>query len=176
MSVKKGVNNFKKMQDDKIVKNTIAIETALSKLPKKIDKVSLSKIVNMVAKLAGLHSTTIKKNETYLRLCNEKFLSMAIKLPVSKKNSENIDYERKIRLLELENSNLKNQVVSLSNVVSRLEVNGNKENTEIENYKEHFEALLKHFSNFIEIKNNQVIDSCGGLRPIVICTLKGDSL
>lgn len=169
MSVKKGVNNFKKMQDDKIAKNTIAIETALSKLPKKIDKVSLSKIVNMVAKLAVLHPTTIKKNEKYLNLCNDKFLSMAIKLPIIKKTSENIDYERKIRLLELENSNLKNQVISLSNVVSRLEVDGNRENKEIDTYKEKFEALLNHFSDQIEIKDGKVIDPFGGIRPFIIC-------
>lgn len=173
MSVKKGVNNFKKMQDDKIARNTIAIETALSKLPKKIDKVSLSKIVNMVAKLAGLHSTTIKKNEKYLNLCNDKFLSMAIKLPTIKKTSENIDYERKIRLLELENSNLKNQVVSLSNVVSRLEVNGNKKNTEIDNYKEHFEALFNHFKDLLEVRDGEIIDMHGSIRPIVICKIKG---
>lgn len=176
MSVKKGVNNFKKMQDDKIAKNTIAIETALSKLPKKIDKVSLSKIVNMVANLAGLHSTTIKKNEKYLNLCNDKFLSMAIKLPAVKKTAESIDYERKIRLLELENSNLKNQVVSLSNVVSRLESGHNKENTEIYAYKENFEKLLKHFDSYIEIRDGQVIDPYAGVRPVVICTLKGDTL
>lgn len=171
MSVKKGVNNFKKMQDDKIAKNTIAIETALSKLPKKIDKVSLSKIVNMVAKLAGLHSTTIRKNEKYLNLCNDKFLSMAIKLPTIKKNSENIDYEKKIRLLELENSNLKNQVVSLSNVVSRLESDGNKGNVTIDDYKEKFEKLLKHFESHVEIRDDQVIDPYAGVRPVVICKL-----
>lgn len=171
MSVKKGVNNFKKMQDDKIAKNTIAIETALNKLPKKIDKVSQSKIVNMVAKLTGLHSTTIKKNEKYLNLCNDKFLSMAIKLPVIKKTSENIDYERKIRLLELENSNLKNQVVSLSNVVSRLEVNGNKENTEIDNYKEKFEAIVKHFENQLKIDGEYLTDPYSAIRPVIICKL-----
>lgn len=169
MSVKKGVNNFKKMQDDKVAQNTIAIETALSKLPKKIDKVSLSKIVNMVAKLAGLHPTTIRKNEKYLNLCNDKFLSMAIKLPTIKKNSVNIDYERKIRLLELENSNLKNQIISLSNVVNRLEVDGNKENIATDNYKEKFEKLLKHFENHIEIRDGQVIDPYAAIRPIVIC-------
>lgn len=174
MSVKKGVNNFKKMQDDKIAKNTIAIETALSKLPKKIDKVSLSKIVNMVAKLTDLHSTTIKKNEKYLKLCNDKFLSMAINIPTSKKTSENIDYERKIRLLELENSNLKNQIISLSNVVNRLESHGNKENTGTDNYKEHFEALFNHFKNFLEVRDGEIIDMHGSVRPIVICKLQGD--
>lgn len=174
MSVKKGVNNFKKMQDDKIAKNTIAIETALSKLPKKIDKVSLSKIVNMVANLTGLHSTTIKKNEKYLNLCNDKFLSIAVKLPISKKTSENIDYERKIRLLELENSNLKNQVISLSNVVSRLEVDGNRENKEINNYKKHFEALFNHFKEFLDVRDGEIIDRHGSIRPIVICKIQGD--
>jgi len=171
MSVKKGINNFKKMQDDKVAKNTIAIEIALSNLPKKIDKVSLSKIVNMVASLTGLHSTTIKKNEKYLNLCNDKFLSMAIQLPKNNKKLENIDYERKIRLLELENSTLKNQVISLSNVVSRLEFNGNKENVIIDNYKEKFEALFNHFKDFLEIKEGKIIDINGGVRPIFICEI-----
>lgn len=171
MSVKKGVNNFKKMQDDKIAKNTIAIETALSKLPKKIDKVSLSKIVNMVANLTGLHSTTIKKNEKYLSLCNDKFLSMAIKLPTIKKTAENIDYERKIRLLELENSNLKNQVVSLSNVVSRLEKDENKESLTTDDYKEKFEKLLKHFEQHIIIKDGKLIDPYSEIRPVFICNI-----
>lgn len=171
MSVKKGVNNFKQMQIDKVAKNTIAIETALNKLPKKIDKVSLSKIVNMVADLTGLHSTSIKKNKKYLNLCNDKFLSMVIKLPANKKRSENIDYERKIRLLELENSNLKNQIISLNNVVSRLESYGIEECSEKDNYKEKFEKLLKHFESYIEIRDNQVIDPYAGVRPVVICKL-----
>lgn len=171
MSVKKGVNNFKKMQDDKIAKNTIAIETALSNLPKKIDKVSLSKIVNIVANLTGLHSTTIKKNEKYLNLCNDKFLSMAIKLPISKKSSDNIDYERKIRLLELENSNLKNQVSLLNNVVKRLENNDIQDNINTDHYKIKFEKLLKHFDKYIIIEEGKIIDPYSNLRPTIICDL-----
>lgn len=172
MSVKKGINNFKKMQDDKVAKNTIAIENAINNLPKKIEKVSLSKIVNMVSNLTGLHSTTIKKNETYLNLCNEKFLSMAIQLPKNNKKLENIDYERKIRLLELENSTLKNQVISLSNVVSRLEFNENRENLIINDYKEKFEALLNHFKDFLVIKDGEIIDMHSSIRPVIICKLK----
>lgn len=171
MSVKKGINNFKKMQDDKVAKNTIAIETALSNLPKKIDKVSLSKIVNIVANLTGLHSTTIKKNEKYLNLCNDKFLSMAIKLPISKKSSDNIDYERKIRLLELENSNLKNQVSLLNNVVKRLENNDIQDNINTDHYKIKFEKLLKHFDKYIIIEEGKIIDPYSNLRPTIICDL-----
>lgn len=40
MKTKKGVNHFKKSQDEKVKENTRKIEVALSNLPNKIEKVT----------------------------------------------------------------------------------------------------------------------------------------
>lgn len=52
----------------------------------------------------------------------------------------------------MENTNLKNQVKRLSNVVQRLEESGTSvENKEQFDYKDKFENLLKHFEKDLEI-------------------------
>jgi FtsZ-binding cell division protein ZapB len=79
--------------------------------------------------------------------------------------------EGKVRLLELENANLKNQNLSLNNVVRRLETGDNSSNSENDDYKEKFEALLEHFKDQIEIRDGKVIDPYGGIRPVEICDI-----
>jgi len=52
--------------------NTKNIKEALEKLPNKIDKVTLSKVVRLVSSEAGLHFTTINKNKVYAEVCEER--------------------------------------------------------------------------------------------------------
>lgn len=172
MSVKKGTNHFKKSQDEKVRENTKKIEIALSNLPKKIEKVTLSKVVRLVAKETGLHFTTINKNETYTAMCNEKFLSLQLNSMDKGKKKKNTELDNELRLLRLENANLKNQVKTLSNVVQRLEEGGASVESEDQvDYKDKFEKLLKHFEDQLEIKDGQVIDPYAGIRPIIICKI-----
>lgn len=170
MSAKKGQNNFKKMQDKKVKENTLKIEVALSKLPKKIEKVTLSKVIKFVSNETCLHPTTIKKNSKYTELCNQQYLSLKLNDIKKNKNNEN---NNEMRLLKLENSNLKNQIISLKNVISKLEENGlnHLDLSEKEDYKNKFNALLEHFKNQLEIKDGQVIDPYSGIRPVLICNL-----
>lgn len=170
MSVKKGQNNFKKMQDKKVKENTLKIEIALSKAPKKIEKVTLSKVVKFVSNETGLHPTTIKKNDKYTEMCNQKYLLLKLNDIKKSNNSEN---DNELRLLKLENTNLKNQIVSLKNVISKLEENGlnNSDSSENEDYKIKFNALLNHFKDQLEITDDQVIDPYSGVRPVLICNV-----
>ena len=140
MSVKKGQNNFKKMQERKVKENTLKIEKALSNLPKKIEKITLSKVVKLVAKETGLHFTTINKNEKYTEMCNEKYLSLKLN-DIKKGKSKNSVQDNEIRLLKLENTNLKNQITSLKNVIQRLE-SGSDNLEDSVNYKDKFENHL----------------------------------
>ena len=173
MNTKKRINHFKKSQDEKVRENTKKIEIALSNLPKKIEKVTLSKVVRLVAKETGLHFTTINKNETYTAMCNEKFLSLQLNSMDKGKKKKNTELDNELRLLQLENANLKNQVKTLSNVVQRLEEGGaSVESEEQVDYKDKFEKLLKHFEDQLEIKDGQVIDPYAGIRPVVICNIK----
>ena len=169
MSVKKGQNNFKKVQEKKVRENTLKIEKALSNLPKKIEKVTLSKVVRLVAKETGLHFTTINKNKKYTEMCNEKYLSLKLN-DVEKSKKKNSETDNEVRLLKLENTNLKNQIISLKNVIQRLE-EGNVDNSQKNEYKDKFEKLLKHFENQLEIQDGKVIDPYAGVRPILICEL-----
>lgn len=171
MSAKKGVNNFKKIQDNKIKENTIKIENALSIFPHDIPKITLSKVIHKVADITGLHFTTIRKNENYTKLCNDKFISMTIK---SKRgNKKEIPQEDSInRLLVLENVNLKNQITSLTNVIKRLEENQNSaEPSEDKKYEEKFNLILNHFKDHIEIKDGNVYDPYSEIRAIFLCKL-----
>lgn len=173
MSAKKGINNFKKSQDEKVRVNTRKIEEALSKLPKKIEKVTLSKVVRLVAKETGLHFTTINKNEKYTAMCNEKYLNLKLNAMDKGKKKKNNELDNEIRLLRLDNANLKNQVQTLSNVIQRLEEGGTSVEDEAKlDYKEKFEALLSHFSSQLEIKDGKVIDPFGGIRAVVICDVE----
>ena len=104
MSVKKGQNNFKKVQEKKVKENTLKIEKALSNLPKKIEKVTLSKVVRLVAKETGLHFTTINKNEKYTEMCNQKYLSLKLN-DVEKSKKKNSESDNEVRLLKIENTN-----------------------------------------------------------------------
>ena len=169
MSVKKGQNNFKKMQERKVKENTLKIEKALDNLPKKIEKVTLSKVVKLVAKETGLHFTTINKNEKYTEMCNEKYLSLKLN-DVEKGKKKNSEADNEVRLLKLENTNLKNQITSLKNVIQRLE-SGNYNGEETIDYKDKFEKLLKHFENQLEIQDGKVIDPYAGVRPVLVCEL-----
>ena len=169
MSVKKGQNNFKKMQEKKVKENTLKIEKALANLPKKIEKVTLSKVVKLVAKEAGLHFTTINKNEKYTEMCNEKYLSLKLN-DIEKGKSKNSVQDNEIRLLKLENTNLKNQITSLKNVIQRLE-SGSANFEDSVDYKDKFEKLLKHFENQLEIQDGKVVDPYAGVRPVLICYL-----
>lgn len=165
---KKGQNNFKEMQQQKIRETTFKIEKALSKMPKKMDKPTLSKVIKFVSEETGIHFTTLYKNEKYKDMCNQEFLRMSISKVGKKKNKDTEVLEGKVRLLELENANLKNQIIGLNNVVQRLE-SGDTVVSEDDGYKEKFEALLNHFSDQIEIKDGKVIDPFGGIRPFIIC-------
>jgi hypothetical protein len=69
MGLKKGMSNFKSKQQATIVENTQKIETTLNEFPKDFEKPSLSRVIYFVAKKTGLHISTIKKNEDYLRMC-----------------------------------------------------------------------------------------------------------
>ena len=169
MSVKKGQNNFKKMQERKVKENTLKIEKALANLPKKIEKVTLSKVVKLVAKETGLHFTTINKNEKYTTMCNEKYLSLKLN-DIEKGKNKNSVQDNEIRLLKLENTNLKNQITSLKNVIQRLE-SGSANFEDSVDYKDKFEKLLKHFENQLEIQDGKVIDPYAGVRPVLVCEL-----
>ena len=98
MGLKKGMSNFKSKQQETIIENTQKIEQAINEFPKEIDKPSLSKIIAFVSEKTGLHITTIKKNEDYLRMCENVYLNL-MKVKGSnnpkeilelKKNSKNI--------------------------------------------------------------------------------------
>ena len=171
MSVKKGQNNFKELQKKKVRETTQKIEIAISKLPKHMDKVTLAKIIQFVSEEIDMHYTTIYKNETYKDMCNQEFLRRSLGKVGKTKNKDVEFLEGKVRLLELENANLKNQNLSLNNVVRRLETGDNSSNSENNYYKEKFEALLEHFKDQIEIRDGKVIDPYGGIRPIIICNL-----
>ncbi len=73
-----------------------------------------------------------------------------------------------IRLLKLENTNLKDQITSFKNVIQRLE-SGNANIEDSVDYKDKFEKLLKHFENQLEIQDGKVIDPYAGVRPILTC-------
>lgn len=115
-----------------------------------------------------VHFTTLYKNEKYKDMCNQEFLRMSISKVGKKKNKDTEVLEGKVRLLKLENANLKNQIIGLNNVVQRLE-SGDTVVSEDDGYKEKFEALLNYFSDQIEIKDGKVIDPFGGIRPFIIC-------
>lgn len=175
MKTKKGVNHFKKSQDEKVKENTRKIEVALSNLPNKIEKVTLSKVVRAVAKETGLHFTTINKNEAYTAMCNEKYLHLKLNgmLRKDSKSKGTTELDNEVRLLKLDNANLKNQVIGLKNIVARFEDGGRKVDSESNefDYKDKFEKLLKHFEDQLEVKDGQVIDPYAGVRPVLICKL-----
>jgi tetrahydrodipicolinate N-succinyltransferase len=172
MSAIKGVNNFKKMQDKKVKENTKKIKDALDNLPSKIEKVTLSKVVRLVAGEVGLHFTTINKNKLYTEMCEEKYLSLKLNSMEKGKKHKNTELDNEVRLLKLDNANLKNQIIGLKNVIERLE-NGAKSEDDVDkvDYKDKFEKLLKHFENQLEIKDGKVVDPYAGVRPVLICYL-----
>ena len=170
MSVKKGQNNFKELQEKKVKETTQKIEIALSKLPANMEKVTLAKIIQFVSNEISMHYTTIYKNKTYKDMCNQEFLRMSFKKLGKRKNEDTAFLEGKMRLLELENTNLKNQIISLNNVIRRIE-SDNPEHSSADEYKEKFEALLEHFKDQIKIRDGKVIDPFGGIRPVEICDI-----
>lgn len=100
-------------------------------------------------------------------MCNEKYLSLKLNDVEKGKNSQQ---DNEIRLLKLENTNFKNQITSLKNVIQKLESgNANAENSI--DYKDKFEKLLKNFENQLEIQDGKVIDPYAGVRPVFICNL-----
>ena len=171
MGLKKGMSNFKDKQLATILENTQKIEQALKEFPNDIIKPSLSKVIAFVSKKTELHITTIKKNEDYLRMCEDVYLNL-MKVKSSGNNKEIIELKKTVRTLELENSNLKNQITSLSNVIKRLEKSENLEVNTDSKYKEAVFALLEHFKDQLEVANGEVVDPYSGARPKLICKLK----
>ena len=172
MGLKKGMSNFKGKQQETILENTQKIEQAINGFPKEIDKPSLSKIIAFVSEKTGLHITTIKKNEDYLRMCENVYLNL-MKIKEGNKPKEVLELKKTVRTLELENTNLKNQIISLSNVIKRLEKSEGEENKVDNNYKEAVDALLEHFKEQLQVVSGEVIDPYSGARPKLICKLKG---
>ena len=162
MSVKKGQNNFKELQEKKIKETTQKIEMAISKLPKHMDKITLAKIIRFVSDEIGMHYTTIYKNEIYKDMCNQEFLRRSFKKVGKIKNKDIVFLEGNMRLLELENTNLKNQLTSLNNVIRRLE-SDNREHSSTNKYKEKFEAILEHLKDQFNIRDVKVIDLFAGI-------------
>ena len=170
MGLKKGMSNFKSKQQETIIENTQKIEQAINEFPKEIDKPSLSKIIAFVSEKTGLHITTIKKNEDYLRMCENVYLNL-MKVKGSNNPKEILELKKTVRTLELENTNLKNQIMSLSNVIKRLEKSESVENKVSSNYKEVVDALLEHFKDQLQVVNGEVIDPYSGVRPKLICKI-----
>lgn len=170
--MKKNINaGLRELQEQRIIETTAKIELALSKLPSKMDKPTLSKVINFVCEETGIHFTTIYKNENYKEMCNKEFLKRSLSKSLSKSKNKDVDLlENKNRMLELENANLKNKIIALTNVIQRIE---NKDQFELkenkDNYKEKFEALLNHFKDQLEIRDGKVIDPYSGIRPVEIC-------
>lgn len=165
---------LKEMQEQKIIETTAKIELAIAKLPKKLEKVTLSKIINSVCEETGIHSSTIYKNVHYREICNQEFLRRTL-TTIGKSKNKDKDTESLInrnRLLELENANLKNQIISLSNALKKSynseNIDQNKDNND---YKEKFEALLHHFKDQVEIIDGKVVDPFAGIRPVEICKI-----
>ncbi len=171
MGLKKGMSNFKSKQQETILENTQKIEQAINEFPKEIDKPSLSRIIAFVSEKTGLHITTIKKNEDYLRMCENVYLNL-MKVKGGNNPKEVLELKKTVRTLELENTNLKNQIISLSNVIKRLEKSESAENKVDSNYKEAVNALLEHFKEQLQVVNGEVIDPYSGARPKLICKLE----
>lgn len=168
MGLKKGMSNFRYKQQATLLENTQKIEQVLFEMPKNIDKPSLSKVIYFVSDKTGLHITTIKKNEDYLRMCEDVYLNL-MKVKGSNNPKEVIELKKSVRTLELENANLKNQISSLSNVVKRLE-NSEEVTLGYDNkYKDATVALLEHFKDQLQVIDGQVIDPYSGVRPKLIC-------
>lgn len=169
--MKKNINaGLRELQEQRIRETTSKIELALSKLPNEMKKITLSTVIKFVCEETGLHYTTVYKNDMYKEMCNKEFLKRSLNKTLGKTKNKDVDLLRnKNRLLELENANLKNQVISLTNVIQKMEDNGkiavNKDN---ESYKEKLEALLNHFKDQLEIRDGKVIDPYSGIRPVVI--------
>lgn len=164
------MSNFKDKQLATILENTQKIEQALNEFPKDTIKPSLSKVIAFVSEKTGLHITTIKKNEDYLRMSEDVYLNL-MKVKSSVNNKEIVELKKSVRTLELENSNLKNQIVSLSNVIKRLEKSENIETSVDNKYKEAVFALLEHFKDQLEVSNGEVVDPYSSARPKLICKL-----
>ena len=79
-------------------------------------------------------------------------------LHIEKGKSKNSKQDNEIRLLKLENTNLKN-------VIQRLESG----NTNTEYSVDYKEKLLKHFENQLEIQDGKMIDPYAGVRPVFVC-------
>lgn len=172
MGLQKGVNNFKQKQADTVKENTNKLVEALKDIPKE-SCVSLSKVMYYVAEKTNLHISTIKKNKDYVQICEETFLkAMNVKSNLNLK--EILELKSQIRNLELEKTNLNNQIISLSNVIKRLENDEGKQKNSKEDskYKEALFALLEHFKNQIQIVDGKVIDPYSSLRPVTICKIE----
>ena len=164
------MSNFKGKQQEIIIENTKKIEQVISEIPKTIDKPSLSKIITFVSQKTGLHITTIKKNKDYLSICENVYLNL-MKVKGSNNPKEVLELKKEVRLLELENTNLKNQIISLSNVIKRLESAENINSKTENNYKEAVDSLLDHFKEQLQVVNGEVIDPYSGIRPKLICKI-----
>lgn len=171
MGLKKGMSNFKSKQQATVLENTQKIAQALSDFPKDTDKPSLSKVIYFVSDKTGLHITTIKKNEDYLRMCEDVYLNL-MKVKGTNNPKEVIELKKTVRTLELENANLKNQIISLSNVVKRLENSEGVITSSDSKYKEATLALLEHFKDQLQVVDGQVVDPYSGARPKLICKIE----
>lgn len=162
MSVRKGVNNFKKMQQEKLNTNKQKIEKSFVWLGSYEASISLSKFISSIADIAGLHPTTIHKNKIYYNICKEHYINN-----LKKYNKEFMsDDENMIEDLKLDNLELEKQIDSLTNTIKKLE-------NKIPNfdYESAFNEILKHFKDKIEFTDGKVFDISTKNNKIVIYDL-----
>lgn len=151
MSVGKGVNNFKKIQQDTIKKNLKKIEISLSDM--RYDSfTSISNLINCVSKSTGLHFSTIYKSRIYYVKCEQFYLTF---LKKSMKYSLSED-EDKMLALQLENSNLKNQILLLNNTFNQIENISDvvsQDNSKDLDYQACFFKLIEDFYEYIDLND-----------------------
>lgn len=168
MGVKKGTNNFHKLQKGKILATKEKIKKALQELEQTDIFLHIHEILKAVVDKTGLSISTIRKNELYYELCVKGF-----KKQISKNcNNAILEYDdvnQKYFLLEKENEKLKNQIQALTNALSKTP--HLKEYVENEKLIEQLKAILKnvvqHASN-ITIIDDQIMADNNKLNEKVI--------
>jgi hypothetical protein len=78
------------------------------------------------------------------------------------------------KVLNYISKNKNNQIISLSNVVKRLENSEELISNSDSKYKEATLALLDHFKDQLQVIDGQVVDPYSGARPKFICEFKED--
>lgn len=171
MSLKKGINNFKNKQLEIVALNTQKIKDVLKSFKDENEKIALKDVIYYVAKNTNLHITTIKKNKSYIKMCEDYYNKIC-----NNKNNKNIErvnnLESEVRILELKNANLENEIIRLKNLIMEKNIKTNKATETENNYEECFNALLNHFKSQIVIKDNKVIDPYTSIREKTICIIK----